>query len=770
MKNIILAALLMLCAGGGQAQSLRIRGQVKEAQGHAPVEFANVVLQTADSAFIKGIATDDKGNFSLTNLSAGSYLISVSSVGYQPSVISLLGFSQSVDLGDILLKPAAVTLDEVTVKAAAIRNYSDRKIAFPTAEQKAAATNGINLLNSLMLPRLQVNPIQNTVSLPDDGNIQFRINGIQVELNDVRALAPQEIIRVEYHDNPGVRYGNASAVLDYIVRRRETGGGVHIDLSNSPTTSFGDDLVSVRMNHKKSEFGFQYDVRYRKPYHIWEETAETYRYEDGHTLERISEGIPTGMLERAHNLSFNYSWVEAGKQYLNIMLRHALSDDERGGRSKSYLSGQPDRFTSVWNPRTSSTKRPSLDLYYLRSLPHKQTLTFNVVGTYIGTRSNQVYREMQNESLLSDILSDVDGKKYSLIGEGIYEKVLPTGRLNAGLKHTQAWTDNKYRGTVGGRTRMQQSETYVYTELNGKINRLNYTAGIGVSRSWFQQKGEEEYTYYTFRPQLALQYNFTDQMYARVKGSIDNTSPSLSELSAVEQYLDTLQIRRGNPYLNPYRNYRASLNYEYRKGLFTGSLNIDYYNSPDRIMEETLREHDKFIRTTVNQPGWQKISGDMTVRIGPIKRILQLSLTGGINRYISDGNTYDHTYTNAYFRASVMAMYKKWMAMFQIQSHYDQFTGETVSTGEDAHLFMLQYNAGKFAVGAGIMMPFSNQYKRLNENKNAYAPYIKRAYANDFSRMVILTFSWNIDFGRTFKSGEKKLHNADTDAGIMTGK
>lgn len=768
MKAIIVIALLVLCICEGQAQSVSIRGQIKGADNQLAIEFANVVLQTSDSVFVTGTSTDGKGNFRLKDLSPGSYNLLVSSLGYQSATLTLSGLAGPVDVADILLKPAAVELNEVTIRSSAIRTYSDRRIAFPTAEQKAASTNGINLLNSLMLPRLQVNPIQNTVSLPDEGDVQFRINGIRVELNEIRALSPQDVLRVEYHDNPGVRYGDAAVVLDYIVRRRQSGGSVHLDLANSPTSSFGDDLFSVRMNHKQSEFGFQYDLRYRNPYHIWEETTETYRYADGHTLERQSKGLPSGMSEKSHNFTFNYSWVETDKQYLNVTLRHSLSDDSKGGRSQLYSPDRPDDFTSVWNPRTNETRRPSLDLYYLRHLGHKQTLTLNVVGTSIRTHSNQTYQETQDKTLLSDILSEIEGKKYSLIGEGIYEKAFTPGRLSAGLKHTQAWTDNTYSGTVDGRAQMDQSETYLYAEFSGKVEKLQYAGGVGVSRSWFRQKGEDEYTYYTFRPQFTLQYAFTEQMFLRLNGSIDNTSPSLSDLSAVEQYLDTLQIRRGNPSLNPYRNYRTALTYEYRKGLFTGDLNLAYSRSHHPIMEETQRENDKFIRITANQVNWQKANGDATLRIGPLWQILQVSLTGGLNHYISNGNTYSHTYTNAYFRASVMAMYKKFMAMFQIQTHYDQFIGETAKTGENTHLFMVRYNAGRFAVGGGILMPFASEYKRLVENKSASAPYILRSFANDFSRMIMLTFSWNMDFGRTFKASEKKLHNSDTDAGILS--
>lgn len=209
------------------------------------------------------------------------------------------------------------------------------------------------------------------------------------------------------------------------------------------------------------------------------------------------------------------------------------------------------------------------------------------------------------------------------------------------------------------------------------------------------------------------------------------------------------------------------MNYEYRKGIFAGDLNLSYRYSPNIIMEETVLEGNKFIRTYANQKSWQKLSTDVNVRIGPIWNALMLSATGGMNRYISNGNAYLHTYTNWYYRASVMGMYKKFMAIFQIQSRYDGFMGESLNGGENMHMFLLRYNPGKFSAGAGIMLPFSSKYERESENRNRVAPYLNKMYSNDFSQMFILTFSWNLDFGRKFKGENKKLHNSDTDAGIV---
>ncbi|MCD7848686.1 MAG: TonB-dependent receptor [Parabacteroides sp.] len=767
MKTIIIAAILMLFSVGIHGQQIQIRGEIRDAGDSLPVEFANIVLQTLDSAFIAGTNSNEKGAFRLEKIKPGDYRLVVSYLGYETTYVSILGIAKSIDLGKVLLQPSSVALEEVTIKASAVRSYSDRRIAFPTDQQKQNATNGINLLSTMMLPRLQVNPLTNEVKA-DEGDIQFCINGIKVEALDVQALSPKEIIRVEYHDNPGVRYGNVAAVLDYIVKRETTGGSVNMNLSNSPVTVFGDDQVAVRLNHKKSEFGLQYSTRYRN-FNARKEALETYNFGDGMNMQRVLNGIPTYIMETTHNTSLNYSLVEADKYYFNATLRYSFTKERKKSHSLLYEKRTPEQITDVRSGGESRSHLPSLDLYYMHTLKNKQTLTANIVGTYINTDANQNYTEKEEEEVLSDVLSNVLGKKYSLIGEGIYEKNWDFGRLSSGVKHSQAWTDNTYAGTVGGNTRMKQSETYLFAEFSGKVKRLNYMGGVGVARSWFKQEGEDSYRYYSFRPKVSLQYNMTDNTFIRLGGSVGNTSPALSELSAIEQIIDTLQIRRGNPYLTPYMNYNTYLNYEYRKGLFTGGVNLYYWYSPDMIMEETLFENNKFIRTYANQNSWQKVSGDLNVRFGPIKNILMFNITGGVNHFISDGRTYRHTYTNLYYTASVMAMYKKFMGMFQIGSPRNNFVGETMHGGENIHLFMLRYNQGKFAAGAGIMLPFSSLYKREDENRNRYAPYKMESFSTSASRMLLLTFSWNFEFGRKYKGSSKKLNNIDTDAGIVKG-
>lgn len=252
-----------------------------------------------------------------------------------------------------------------------------------------------------------------------------------------------------------------------------------------------------------------------------------------------------------------------------------------------------------------------------------------------------------------------------------------------------------------------------------------------------------------------------------MNGSLVNNPPALSQLSAVEQLIDSMQIRRGNPTLNPYNRYQTDLYLEYKKGKFTAGLSSRYQNSPKAIMESTFIENGMFVHTYENQKGFQYLNGELTLKAGMLWNILQLSLSGGVNRFWSDGKDYQHTYTNWYYRAEAMALYKKWSAFFSIYNRRNNFWGEKMNSGENMHMLMVTYKHKQVAIGAGVINPFSDNYKRIHENWNQYVSTYKETYINESSRAFVLTFAWNFNFGRKYQSGGKKIYNQDSESGVM---
>lgn len=753
------------------AQGLSIKGRVVSTNNN-PVEFANVVLQTSDSVFVAGGITDIKGRFSMENVHTGKYNLMVSCIGFSSTRIDLSDFTKSVDLGNVAIDSTSVSLDEVVVTASHVINQIDRKIVLPTAHQLKASTNGLSLLQNMKLSRIQVDPVNYKIAVSGGGTAQLRINGVKAEVQEVMGLRPEDILRIEHHDDPGLRFEGADAVIDFITRRKDSGGYIAIDTQNSPHVLFGDNNITAKLNHKKTEIGLRYYGRYRTNINMWRENTEHFNYVDGITFTRREDGLRDQFSEYGHYLNMSYNYQEPDKWMFQATLRGNFYGMPKNNFT-SYLYPVNDSSDRVLMKDYTSDKRhaPALDLYYQRNLKNKQTLILNVVGTYNNSNDERTYQESKEDDLLTDIFSSVDGDKYSVIGEGIYEKMFTKGKLSVGIRHTQSITDNEYRehdGNIYARTEMEQADTYAYAEYSGKINKFSYSLGVGGTRSWFSQS-DKGYTDYRFRPTVRMTYNFTDNTFLRYRGNIASSAPSLSDLSNVEQLIDSLQIRRGNPNLKPVTRYTNSLYFNHQKGLFSGNLYIFHQYQKNPIMDEIFLENDLFVRTKDNQRSWQKLNTELEVKFGPIRDILTISLTGGLNYFDSRGNNYHHTYDNWYYRVELMANYKNWTAMFQLQSHNNDFYGETLEYGENFHLFGIMYRHKQWNLGILTFNPFSDNYKRGSQNFSDAAPSQNWWYIKETSRLFVAKISWNFSFGRKYQAGSKRLNNEDNDIGVMSG-
>ena len=414
---------------------------------------------------------------------------------------------------DILLEDASVALAGVTINGSSQISRPDRKLVFPSERQMKVATNGVNLLQELMLPRIQVNPMNNEIGISGGGELQIRINGAKADINEIKALRPVDIIRIEYHDNPGLRYGNAEIVLDYIVRRPDTGGSFGTDLSQGINAMWGNYNVFGKVNHKKSEFGLSYYMGPRDFYGMYRDNEETFRLADGNTIQRVEKGEPSHAMLFMQNLNVSYS-LQASKNSLFSATFRLRGNNQPNWDYQGVLYNVNDAtdMVNMIDRTKNSWTRPSLDLYYQQNLKNKQTLVFNLVGTYNREKSHRIYQESLHNEMLTDINNDVSGDKYSLIGEAIYEKQFSKGNaLSFGLQHTQSYSNNAYRNGHNYDTRMNQGNSYIFSEYRGKIHKLDYRLGISLTRFYYNQSGNDKPSEkYNVNPKATLHYTFSE--------------------------------------------------------------------------------------------------------------------------------------------------------------------------------------------------------------------------------------------------------------------
>ena len=766
MKQVIMLICMLLVQGMAMASN-RIYGRVVDDNDTTPLIGATVVLSYESGKQVLGVTTDTNGYFELKEVMTGNYTLQCSYVGYDTFTLVLKHLERNTDLGEIRLKPASEVLDEVVVEGEKVIQKIDRQLVMPTSAQKKAATNGVSLLQHLQIPGLSVNAMEKSIATNYGESVQLRINGVEVTQAEVIAIRPDDVIRVEYHEQPGLRYGGAAAVIDYIVRRRESGGNVSADLTNTISPlGFGNYYLSGKYHRGKSSFSALMQWS-RRDLEWNRENEEIFYYPDKVITNRETVAAPNRIKYDYINTSLNYNYTNGEKSMLNITFRTDIKDIPSGFTDRNTILHQEDKEYEVKDREQSETHIPSLDVYYQLNLNNDQHLYFDVVGTYLKSNNKRTYSMTEVGQTPVEIFSKTEGDKYSIIGEAIYERPLWKGKFTTGMKHNQATMNNVYDGDALTKVSMNTAETSLFTEYQSKVGKLNYTLGMGALRTFYKQGNTSQEKYF-FRPTLNLSYTL-GKVFLRYNASMSGYAPSLSALSNVVQGMDAYQVRRGNPNMKSATYFTNRFSASYRNKWMNVDVSARYSYDDKPIMEETLYEGRMFIRTYANQKGLHRLMCQTSIQIRPFKEYLSISLNPFFNRYISEGNNYLHTHSNWGFRGSIISMYKHWVFMADMNTSYHDLEGETITKGEAIHSIALGYNKEKWAIQVMTMNPFTNDYHQSVENVSKLAPNKQVALSKDFTRMVMLNVSFNLSFGKQKQTANKRMENSDTDAGILSG-
>jgi len=773
MKTRVLFVALAIVSAGTLCAQNKVNGCVIDRTDNSKLIGVNVTLSN-DSGQVAGTTTDINGKFTL-NAENGDYILELSYIGYE-TIRMALAVNDNTHIGTIQMQEGATELGEVVVESQAIIQKVDRQILLPSKEQMQASSDGVSLLQNLQIPRIVISPIDNSVKTLSDESVQLRINGVEASTSDVKAINPKDIIRIEYHDQPGVRYNGAAAVVDYIVKRRDTGGSLMLAGTNGLTLpGIGNYYLAGKVHFGKSSLQA---VATYAPYDIyWTRTNnETYHFSTG-KIENNEVGEPTRYKTYPVNVSLNYNWTNGDKNMLNIRLRDNMAYTPYGASDRdSRLYQQTDSF-EIHDHDKSSSQSPSLDIYYQHNLPHKQHLYFDMVGTYINTHSDRRFLQTPLRGSAStdttDVLSRVRGDKWSLIGEAIYEKEWENIMLTVGARHNQQWVKNTYSGNTDATVNMTTAETYAFAEMQHRVDKFSYVVGIGVMHTLIDQAGQKQSNWIA-RPQLTMSYDFGKGWFWKYKGYVSGYQPSLSQLSDITQQIDKYQMRRGNPNLKSvmYISNEMELSWQSKHVNLNLWANYSYDHKP--IMEETIEEiidgSPYAIRMYDNQRGYHKLHVSPSVQVKLLDNKLMFNVTPFVKYMVSQGNNYNHEHVNYGVRGGIFYLLKGWRFFADVVTAQHNLWGETLTLGELTHDIGINYNSEHFGFGIMMVNPFSPHGSRtVTKDLSSLAPTSNTAVMQNYRQVLMLNFNVNLDFGTKHNEGWKRIDNEDTESGILSG-
>ena len=655
-----------------------------------------------------------------------------------------------------------VTLDEVTVKAAKVVNKPDGMIVYPTDAQKQASNNGYSILEKLTLANIRIDNINHTITAIDNrGSVQLRVNGIVVGKQEMLALNPKDIAKIDFINNPGVRYDESIGyVIDIVTRRSESGYTIGTDVTSALTTLQGDGSVYGKWNRGKSEWSLSYDVSGYKNKGEKSKQLSQYTLTDGsiYTIERNDvESLSKAI---AHDTKLTYNWSDSTATVFQTSLSGAFHNTPDNYNIKDITDGS--RQYQATSREHNKSLSPVLDIYFFRQLTPRQSITANAVGTYISTQTGSYYDER------TPYQYDVDGKTASLLTEAIYENRLKPFTLSTGLNYSYKHTKNDYLGDASALTKTNNNRLYAFAEIKGMLQPLHYTLGAGASYIHYTQNGHR-YNFWTFHPKASLTYQINKSMQLSYTYRMQDVVSRIAMTSDAMVRTNSMEWTVGNPDLKPSHVMEHRLQFSYNTNRLQTSVDGYYKQCLKPNMAHYERTDDnKFIYTQINQKEIDVLDAMAYAGYWLLPEKLQIAAYGGVNRCFNYGNDYTHCYTSWYYVGSITA----YLGKFTLQGYIDNgnrfLEGESKGYNGAYSVLKAAYSWRDWQFSLSWANPFKSNYKSYeNEllNRNLYKHTI--GYSKDSGNLVTLNVSWRLSRGSKHKSAEKKINLRDTDNGII---
>lgn len=200
----------------------KVSGRVIDQSNSQPLAFVNVGLfRAADSVFLCGAATNDKGFFSLQGVPEGEHELRISAIGYA-TYHQTIKVEDDLRLGVLKLVPGTLRLDEVTVvESRPLFSVEGEKTMYNTAEDPSIQTGTASdaLQNA---PGVEVD-VEGNITLRGASNVEVWINDQPSHLTEenlktyIQSMPANAINRIEVITNPSARYGSdADGIINIV--------------------------------------------------------------------------------------------------------------------------------------------------------------------------------------------------------------------------------------------------------------------------------------------------------------------------------------------------------------------------------------------------------------------------------------------------------------------------------------------------------------------------------------------------------------------------
>lgn len=642
MKRIVLLVLLIGVNITAWAVTGLVRGKIIDAKSKEPLEFVTVSLRSQGAgALLKGTLTDGTGSFVLEGLAEGSYVLTVSYVGYKDLSrnVEITSASSRVNLNQLLLLEDSKLLGEVQVvgQKSQMRFELDKRVF--NVDQNIASSGGSASDVLTDIPSVEVDN-EGQVSLRGSSSVTVWINGKASGLTSdnrgdiLQQLPAENIERVEVITNPSARYspeGTAGIINIVLKRDRRAGyfGGVQAGADIN-----GGYNVSGNMNYSSGTLEAYANAGYRRrlsPSGGY--TNRSYLAEDGSETSALNQKSDGEMDGKTTFARAGATWHMTEKDHLSLSGMGMFGGHDREN-TIDYLSSE--RGSAVYNRQRKQWEDGDMTMFnvelgYKHDFSEESNLDFTLSHNQWRMDGNNVYDDLTRYTADGEetaLYQAQDNRMRNKTWEAQLDYVNKWGenhRLEAGYKGSFRREDSPVRTYSGSsaadavfdadlynRFIYDQDIHALYLTYGGRWGQLSYQAGLrgeytrthSQPMSW-NTEGDSEQAgnlykddYFKLFPSLFVSYALPAGNEVQLNYTRRISRPWGGQLNSFRNITDATNISFGNPGLTPEYSNAFELNYIKNWAEHTLSFS-GYYRTTDEVIQRiSYRGNDNVMYST----------------------------------------------------------------------------------------------------------------------------------------------------------------------------
>ena len=630
----------MVCGVSFAQNFYKITGKIVD-EKEAALPFAIIrVLNFADTSVIKSISSNQDGDYEITQLKSGSYLLSVSIVGYKSLKTDRILLTADLKMPSIKLEGLTKQLKEVSIsgKKPFIEHQIDKTVL--NVENSITATGGTALDVLEKAPGVQIDRQSEQIKLNNKSGVLIMIDGKTNFLSgaDVTALlsnmSAEQISTIELITNPSSKYdaaGNAGIINIKLKRNKAYGtngtisfNGGQALMPNSPTDLYRAG-VNLNLNHRQGKwnvFGNGAIARKSNFNNIFlnrttlanglassltqnfdrknkglgfQGKLGTDYYASEKTVFGVMLDANTVKTKLTNFSNTNINAMQNGMSTLSAILQDAYSTSPASNLTANF---------NIKHDFDKNGKSLTFDADYSGFSNEKEE---NFLANYLNANGNSDNKTTLRNT--TDAKIDVYAAKTDL--------TLPlskTMKIETGLKSSYVVTNNDFLS--------EQFSSGVWQNDLGKSNNFVYKENINAAyanfskewKVWQIQLGlraehthsngnsitdnkEVDRNYLSLFPTAFVNQKISEKHNIRYSYSRRVDRPNYQQLNPFVFYMDPLALDQGNPYLKPQFTNSFEINYSYKET----SLTLGYSDTRDMITQISQQNDETRVISVIRQ-------------------------------------------------------------------------------------------------------------------------------------------------------------------------